>query len=163
MKQRHTVSFQDWPCNLYKFYKMQGALGHGNQPASSSSSTIPGKSEREASFTRELCNPCDWRLWAKCSLHISSTGREFTPCQRSDVPLHWRTQWNPSRLSPDPLSPEEESPEPAQGVCSDSQLPDHVRRRGAVLRWNSSPRKWNTILTWSGSGTFKGFLRNRFL
>lgn len=42
-----------------------------------------------------------------------------------------------SEIPPDSLqtlSPEEESPEPAQGVCSDSQLPDHVGRGGAVLR-----------------------------
>lgn len=43
-------------------------------------------------------------------------------------------QWNPSRLSPYPLSPEGESPEPAQGVCSDSHLPDHVRRRGCCIK-----------------------------
>lgn len=24
---KHTTSFQDWPCNQYKFYKLQGTLG----------------------------------------------------------------------------------------------------------------------------------------
>lgn len=29
MKHKHTTSFQDWPCNQYKFYKLQGTLGDG--------------------------------------------------------------------------------------------------------------------------------------
>lgn len=39
-----------------------------------------------------------------------------------------------SEIPPDPLSPEEESPEPAQGVCADSHLPDHVRCRGCSTK-----------------------------
>lgn len=29
MKHTHTTSFQDWPCNQCKFYKLQGTLGNG--------------------------------------------------------------------------------------------------------------------------------------
>lgn len=42
-----------------------------------------------------------------------------------------------SEIPPDSLqtlSLEEESSEPAQGVYSDSQLPDHVRRRGCSIK-----------------------------
>lgn len=74
VKHKHTTSFQDWPCNLRKFYEVQGTWGDGKWSCLFLNSLWQ---VREGGFLYpRLCNPSDLLLWAEGSLHVSPMGAE---------------------------------------------------------------------------------------
>lgn len=143
MTHKHTTSFQDWPCNLCKFYKTQGTLVDERLICLFLNSFWQVEEEVSSAIrltcisgqkVLSACPPLGEKIYY-VSLSINS---------HSDIPSH----------SQDPLHPVEKSRASSRGLLRQLSLRPHKAPRGTVLRWNVPPHEWNTILILTQSVIF---------